>query len=128
MPKKSKLEIIFKGKCPRCHEGDMFTYPISKITKYDKFNEFCPSCGLQFEQEPAFFMGAMYISYAFNVAILIATGITLYTLMDEPPLWLLVIVVPSIVLLFLPFIYRYSRILFLHLFGGISYRENSIKE
>lgn len=128
MPRKTKLEIILKGKCPRCHEGDLFQYPLSNIPKYDKTNKFCPKCNLQFEQEPGFFMGAMYVSYAFNVAILVATGIALNVLMENPPLWLLVLVVPSVVLIFLPLIYRYSRILFLHLFSGIKYKEVPLKD
>ncbi|MGQ4809313.1 hypothetical protein NKDENANG_02729 [Candidatus Entotheonellaceae bacterium PAL068K] len=32
----------------------------------------CASCGLQFEREQGYFLGAMYVNYAFTVAVVIS--------------------------------------------------------
>ncbi|WP_246205986.1 DUF983 domain-containing protein [Fulvivirga aurantia] len=83
-------------------------------------NKKCEHCGLHFEVEPGFFIGAMYISYAFSVAMLVAVGVALTVLFD-PPVWVYLVSVTSVTILLLPFSFRYSRILFLHWFGGIDF-------
>jgi uncharacterized protein (DUF983 family) len=124
---KSRFEAILEAKCPRCRQGDMFQYPISSITRFDKMHKECPHCGLRYEIEPGFFFGAMYISYAFSVAALLTTAFILYYFFNDPELWVYMVAVPTIVVLFLPFFFRFSRVLFLHIFGGISYNENLAK-
>lgn len=81
-------------------------------------NEHCPVCEAPFIPEPGFYFGALFVSYAFNVAILVAVTLILYFTTD-PPTWVygLGLVIASI--LFIPFSFRYSRILFLYWFGGL---------
>ncbi len=74
----------------------------------------CPRCGLAFEREAGYFVGAMYISYGFALVLMIG----LY--------WLVSYLVPRIshwtalaaaVLLFVPFVpavFRYSRIMWIY--------------
>lgn len=128
MQERSKFQAILEGKCPRCRKGDLFTYPISNISKFYITNVNCPNCNLRFEQEPGFFFGAMYISYAFVVGILLITAVLIYNIFDDPPLIAYIIAVPLIVFITLPFIFRYSRIIYLHLIGGISYNTKYAKE
>jgi hypothetical protein len=120
MPEKSRLDAILGGKCPRCRKGNMFPYSMFRISKFMNMNKECPVCHLFFEREPGFFFGAMYISYAFSVAIFISVGVILSFLGDYPLHYYLIGVCLSIILLF-PFMFRYSRILFLHFFGGVRY-------
>ncbi|MBU6274968.1 MAG: DUF983 domain-containing protein, partial [Bacteroidetes bacterium] len=47
----------------------------------------CPHCGFHFEIEPGFFWGAMYISYAFSVAVSVIFGVATYVVFDDPALW-----------------------------------------
>ena len=98
----------------------MFPYPAVHITKFMKMNDDCPVCGLHFEREPGFFVGAMYVNYAFSVAIFIAVGIALFLLGDFP-FYIYLLTVTTTVVLLLPFLFRYSRIIFLHFFGGVRY-------
>ncbi|QSE99431.1 DUF983 domain-containing protein [Fulvivirga lutea] len=81
----------------------------------------CPKCGLKFEREPGFFIGAMYVNYAFSVAIIVAVGIAL-SVFNIYNLHTFVLSVVGLILLLLPFLFRYSRILFLYLFGGVDYQ------
>lgn len=113
---------MLQSKCPRCREGDIYQYSNVQVAHFSKTNRHCPVCKLQFEREPGFFFGAMYISYAFSVAIVIGTGLLVYGLMDDPPFLLLLLLIPAIALLALPFSFRYSRIIFLYAFGGVAYQ------
>ncbi len=90
-------------------------------------NEYCPHCGLRFEVEPGFFFGAMYISYAFSVALFTIIGVALSVLGDYPIYYYIIAIILSVLLLF-PLMFRYSRILFLHLFGGVRFDPSLAKE
>ena len=83
----------------------------------------CPYCGQKFEVEPGFFIGAMYVSYAMSVGLLLTSGLVLYHLFDDPELWVYLTVVTLLVISFLPFMFRYSRVLYLYWFGGVNYRQ-----
>ena len=76
-------------------------------------NEACPVCGLVFEREPGYFTGAMVISYALAVPVLGAMVIALMTLahLDAVPALL---VGDTAYLVLVPFIFRYSRVVWLH--------------
>jgi uncharacterized protein (DUF983 family) len=116
----SLATALLHGKCPRCRKGDMFAHPASSLTRFNKMNEFCPHCGLRLEPEPGFYQGAMYVSYAITVAFLVTIGIALY-LLGDPSEWVYIGTVIGVMILLVPLNYRYSRILYLYLIGGIKY-------
>ena len=121
MRQKSSLVAALAGRCPQCRKGDMFEYPLSRVNKFARMHEKCPNCGLRYEVEPGFFIGAIYFSYAVTVSLLIVVSLVLYML-DLQELYIYVTSVVLINLLLLPFIFRYSRISYLYLFGGVRYR------
>ena len=100
------LAIVFQ-RCPRCRNGRVFRRLLA-------MHEHCPVCGLQFEPEPGYFVGAMYVSYALAVPIYALMIITLHvTFPGWSDLRLLLVSLP----LFLPCapaIVRYSRLIWLH--------------
>ena len=61
-------------------------------------NDRCPSCGLHFNREQGYFLGAMYISYSLGVALIFIFGAIAWMLSG----WGLVKVAVWAVLLFLP--------------------------
>ena len=115
---------LLQLRCPRCHTGQLFSYPASNITKFAQMPAQCPACGQSFEPEPGFYFGSMYITFFFNVATFLVAGIVLYYLFDNPDTWVYVLVVAGLTLLFTPLILRYSRALMLYLFGGAQYNKN----
>ncbi|MDN5202832.1 DUF983 domain-containing protein [Fulvivirgaceae bacterium BMA10] len=123
MQRNSGLEAIIKAKCPQCREGNMFQYPLIRVDKFSKMNTYCPNCKLRFEVEPGFFIGAMYISYAFSIGIFLILGLSLYHIFGDPELWVYLATIPTSVVVLMPFIFRYSRVLFLHWFGGVSFQK-----
>ncbi len=122
MPK-TKWQAILGGNCPRCRKGKLFTYPLTKITHFSRTNETCPHCGLRYEVEPGFFFGAMYISYAITVALLVTVGIAITVLIKDPSIYTYIFTTIGITLGLIPFTYRISRILYLHWFSGVKFDE-----
>lgn len=128
MQRKSAGYAILNHKCPRCRTGDIFKYSFfEKPTKFTATHKNCPVCDVQYEREPGFFFGAMYISYALTMAVLLGSAFILYNFFGDPELIVYIITVPTAVILLLPLIFRYSRTLFLYGFGGIKYDPSLAK-
>lgn len=120
MQEKRLAGALLSGRCPRCRQGDMFSYPVTNLAKFNKMNESCPHCGVRLEPEPGFYQGAMYVGYAFTLAVILIVGLTLY-LLGDPAEWVYIIAVIGVMLLLVPVNYRFSRIVYLYAFGGIKY-------
>lgn len=116
----SKAEAIVRCRCPRCRKGKMFQYPAFH-PKFAKMNKRCPVCNLQFEIEPGFFWGAMYFSYALNVAEMVAVAILTGMIFENPGPWLYVAVLVAAIILFMPWNFRYARVLMLHWISPIKF-------
>ena len=116
---------LLQLRCPRCHQGQLFTYPALNITKFARMPTACPVCGQAFEPEPGFYFGSMYITFAFNVATFLVLGVLTYFLLGDPDTWVYVAIITGATVLLTPVILRYSRALMLYLFGGAQYRKRS---
>lgn len=127
LKKGSKLYSIFKMKCPRCHEGDLFinNNPYNLKT-FGKMHERCSECDLKYEIETGFFYGAMYVSYAIGVAVFIALWVI--TLVLAPGLsieWLIGLLCGALLLL-APFNFYMARMIWLNFF--VKYRPPGSEE
>jgi uncharacterized protein (DUF983 family) len=127
MPDRSFLSALLLGKCPRCRQGDMFIYPATNLFRFNAMHEECPHCGVRLQPEPGFYQGAMYVSYAFTLLMMGLVSVVLYFLAGHPSEWVYIGVVITVMVILIPLNYRYSRILFLYLFGGIKYNPNLSK-
>lgn len=127
MQQRTRIGAIIQTKCPRCRQGDLFQYSLINYRKFHKMHEHCPECRLRYEVEPGFFFGAMYVSYAFIVGIVVVTSLALYFILDNPSVWVYLGAVYAVILLTLPLIFRYSRVLYLYWFGGVAY-EGFVKQ
>ena len=121
MAGKSLPGALLSGKCPRCREGDMFAYPVTSLGRFNRMNEFCPHCGVRLEPEPGFYQGAMYVGYGFTVAVMVVVGLLLYYFAGDPNEWVYIGTVIGVMILLVPWNYRFSRIVYLYAFGGIKY-------
>jgi len=63
----------------------------------------------------------MYISYVMSLVILFTVSITIFILFSNPDFYYYLIGITLVVLILIPVTFRYSRVLFLYLFGGIKY-------
>jgi len=116
LKKGSKIYSILRGKCPRCHEGNFFKYTFTmNIFKVNKIEKKCSQCDLKYMIEPAFYFGALYVSYGITVAICIVTFITSKIIFDLALLSSFIAVF-IVLILFIPVNLRLSRILWINIF------------
>ncbi|WP_192348057.1 DUF983 domain-containing protein [Algoriphagus sp. Y33] len=87
-------------------------------------NKNCSHCGQSFEPEPGYYFGAMFISYAINTALFIAAWVALSVIYPDYSLKLLLSLLGLTVLIFLPFIYRVSRSIWISIF--VPYRGKDL--
>jgi uncharacterized protein (DUF983 family) len=120
---RTKLAAMLQGRCPRCRQRKIFTYSVSKISKFDVMNNNCPCCDVRLEPEPGFYQGAMYVGYAITIACIGAISSILY-LKGTTSEWTYIFTIIGFMFLIAPLNYRYSRILYLHFFGGIAYQPD----
>jgi uncharacterized protein (DUF983 family) len=116
LKKGSKLNSILTGSCPRCQNESMYLdeNPLH-FSKLIKMHEKCSHCGLKYEIEPSFFYGAMYVSYALNVAFSIATFIVSYLILESSIKTSFIAIVIANIILF-PFVLRWSRNIYINMF------------
>lgn len=118
---------LLQGKCPQCHTGDIFKYPISgHLWKFNQMNTECPHCKVRLEPEPGFYQGAMYVGYGFTMICIILVSIVLYAT-NYASEWLYIGVIVALLVLFIPLNYRYSRIIYLYMFGGIKFDPDYVR-
>ena len=75
-------------------------------------HEYCPACGLKFEREEGYFLGAMYISYGLALFVILAVVLWASTR------WSLHRTIVCALLLFLPVaptLTLFSRVLWIYL-------------
>lgn len=77
--------------------------------------ERCHHCGLRYEQEPSFFSGAMYVSYALQVALFTTVYVTLRVLFDPSTEVYMFSIIAAAVALF-PVTLRLSRTIYINFF------------
>ncbi len=115
--KPSLLSGLIKCRCPRCREGYLFSNPNPyNIATINEMPEQCPVCGLDLVQEAGFYWGAMYVSYGLTVALSFFNFLITYMIWG----WLtgeFLIANTLILILLLPLVFRYSRVLYLYLLG-----------
>ncbi len=114
LAKSSRLYSILHLKCPRCHEGSLFTYK-TYSRRFAVMPEKCPVCHLQYQPEPAFYTGAMYVSYALQVALFAIIYMVL-RLFSNPDIKIYLVAMITAPLLLVPVTLRLSRAIYIHLF------------
>lgn len=122
MCNKSGVKALFGAKCPQCREGKLFPVSVISFRKLSDVNKKCSVCDANFSPEPDFFYGAMYVSYAFSVALIMTVLTAINVLVTKPELWmyLTTIVVGNIVLM--PLMLRYSKVIYLNLMSKLKFR------
>ena len=98
--------------CPRCRIGRIFRYSIFR--GFPPMRETCSLCGLKFEREQGYFVGAMIIDYGIGLAIAAAIAYALWYFthwpLDKAALVAFLIFLPTI-----PTVTRFGRVLWIYL-------------
>lgn len=120
--KGTRLYSLVHQTCPQCHEGKMFVHGMYS-RRFAQMHQQCPVCGLDFVQEPSFYFGAMYVSYAVQVAVFVAVYFALRFTVD-PDTWTYVWWMCVASLVVMPFNFRFSRVAWLNFFKGYKPRQS----
>jgi hypothetical protein len=99
----------------------LFTHSTWNLRQFAIMPARCPVCLVPYEPEPGFYWGAMFISYALNVAVIVTISLLLYFLAGNPPAWQYGSAAAWAVVVLTPAVLRYSRALMLYWFGGRRY-------
>jgi uncharacterized protein (DUF983 family) len=102
----NRLLAIIRCRCPICLRGKVFR---SLLGMYPD----CPNCGIHYERESGYFLNAMFFAYVIGFLILAPTMLFLY--FRQVSTLVFTVVVSAELLLLWPWVFRYSRILWLHL-------------
>jgi uncharacterized protein (DUF983 family) len=116
LKKGTKWNSILTGACPKCQKESMYAdRKWFALTDILKMNESCSHCKLKYQIEPSFFFGAMYVSYALNVMLIVATFIIAY-LGFQAGITTIFVSVILVLILFFPIIIRLSRNIYINFF------------
>ena len=103
---------IFRQQCPRCRAGKIFRGSV--FLGFPKMEVCCPVCGLKFEREEGYFLGAMYISYGLALATIAVLAVVLWMITSwgivKDIVWGIVLFLPLT-----PMITYFSRVLWIYL-------------
>jgi len=94
-------------RCPRCGGAPLFAGPFRMEAR-------CPACGLVFEREAGYFIGAIYINYGLTVLLALGGYFLLEAWLAPSPGWQ-VAVWGTFTVLFPLWSFRYSKALWLAL-------------
>ena len=101
-----KWLALARMRCPHCCKGRIYERGM-------KMNERCPACGLLFEREPGYFMGALYVSYGLAVIMLLMGMGIISSLLPAVDLGWVVLMSAACFVPFVPVVTRYSRVIWI---------------
>jgi uncharacterized protein (DUF983 family) len=108
----STVLAILRQMCPRCRAARIFRKSI--FAGFPRMQERCPNCGLKFEREQGYFLGAMYISYGLALITIVTIGLLLWAStpwsLQKITLWAILVFLPLA-----PTLTLFSRVLWIYL-------------
>ena len=108
----STLAAIFRQRCPRCRRGRIFDSSI--YCGLPRMCERCSICGLKFQREEGYFLGAMYISFGLALLVIALIAVLLWVVtgwwITKDMIWAVALFLPLA-----PAISLFARILWIYL-------------
>jgi uncharacterized protein (DUF983 family) len=105
------FQAVMHERCPRCRTGPIFRAPLWR--GFLAMHDCCPVCGLRYEREPGYFLGAMYFSYLLSIPPVLVLMLVIWRLTR----WSFDVVIGSGLVAWLPFVpavTRWSRVLWIY--------------
>lgn len=102
-----RLKAILLMKCSYCLQGPVFRKPFLMYPT-------CNQCGIRYERERGYFMMSVFVGYVMGFFIVLPLLLLLY-LTVQPTLEGYLVATAVILVLAIPFIFHYARVIWLHL-------------
>ncbi len=115
MKNRNALGGILGQKCPRCRQSSLFSGGAYQ-KGFTEMNDKCSFCDLLFKSEPGFYDGAMYVSYALQVAVFVTVLVAYLVLYPEASIWMKMGSLIMLILFLFPLIFRLSRTMWIYIF------------
>ena len=93
-------------RCPHCLRAPIFSSLL-------QMHSHCPNCGVAYEREQGYFMNAIFFGYVLGFLFILPLNVLLFILHVDPPVLLFANL--ALLTLLSPFIFRYSRALWMHI-------------
>jgi uncharacterized protein (DUF983 family) len=77
----SAMGGILSALCPRCRTGKIFRRSVWLVPG---MHERCAACGLKFEREDGYFLGAMYIGYGLGIGTIAVLAALVWVVLKWP--------------------------------------------
>lgn len=84
--------------------------------RFNVINQKCKCCGQSFNLEPSFYDGALYVSYALQVALFVSVVVAYKVLYPDAPSSWYIATLAILVVCLLPVILRLSKSIWIHFF------------
>ena len=123
--KGSKLYSILFNKCPKCHTGSFWASnnPFrNMLFSTEKSCETCENCSFNYEIEPGFWYGSMYVSYAISVVVMVLFWTLTTFFFPIINIFNEILIIVFAILLVSPLNYHLSRLIWINFF--IKYIRN----
>ena len=108
----SAMAGIRQQLCPRCRQGRIFRGAVYRAPLATLDN--CPVCGLRFEREQGYFLGAMYVSYGLSIPPVMLLILLIWKLTG----WPFDVAIGAAFVAYLPFVplvARFARVVWMYL-------------
>lgn len=94
-----------RKRCAVCGGGALFE-------RWFRMSSHCPRCGVKFEREVGFFVGALFVNFALTEVVMFAwlAGVTIATI-PRPPVWWLIGGSVAVCVVLPPLLYPCSKTL-----------------
>ena len=96
---------ILLQRCPVCLDGKVFR-------SLFRAHKDCPVCAIHYERESGYYLSAMFIAY--TIGFILIAPLALYLYFQQTPTLQFSIIIGGAIVALWPFIFRYSRVLWLH--------------
>ena len=108
------LSSIINFKCPRCRQGELFKTGTFSFEKPFEMPDACSNCGQDFEPEPGYYYGAMFISYILTGWFCVGFSLILVFGFGWSTTAAISLMI-AILAIFFVFIFRISRSIWIHI-------------
>ena len=125
MKKGHWLYSIINYKCPKCHNGDLYPGNAFNLSKVFSMNDTCSHCGQEFEIEPGFYWGSMYVAYGLASGIMLAGFAILYFFFSVE-LTTGILIVAGVLILLYTWVFRTARAIWINIY--VSYDKKADKQ
>lgn len=117
---KKKFLLVVKQcvqlKCPNCGDAKVFEPQPDKFIAFPVMHKKCTKCEYQFDREPGYFLGAMFVSYALAVAEGLMCFFILHFGFPQLDYFSIACSITGVIFLSAIFNYKLSRVVWINLF------------